>query len=153
MKRISAFGLFQDNKPPAWERGYIVGYSLDSAKGELHFRSKTRNSSTIFRYPSLIDKLYLDKIPKWNQLTVGRNVLVEFQPGKFQTGKIVARTTSSSAGSDRYEGKITVKKSKRKMTFDYRKVRLKGKLTLWKIHCCLLSVALFPVYQIWKRGF
>lgn len=122
--------MFRDKKPPAWERGYIVGYSLTSTKGEFHFKSKTRKSTTIFPYPSLINKLYLDKIPKWSQLTVGRTVLVEFQPGRFQTGKIVARTNSASAGSHRYGGKVTVKKSNRKMTFDYRDVRLKGKLML-----------------------
>lgn len=116
--------MFQDKKPPAWERGNIVGYSLVSAKGELHFKSKSRKSSTIFKYPSLLNKLYLDKIPKWSELTVGKIVLAEFQPGKFQTGKIVARTTSTS--TDKNGGKITVKKRKRTMKFDYRNVRLKG---------------------------
>jgi len=131
LKRVSAFGLFRDKKPPAWERGYIVGYSLRSANGELHFKSKNRKSSTAFPYPSLIDKLYLDKTPKWNQLTVWRTVLVEFQPGKYQTGKIVARTNPSNKRFHRYGGKIVVKISNRKMTFDYRKVRLKGKVMLW----------------------
>lgn len=128
LKRVSAFGLFRDKKPPTWERGYIVGYSLHSAKGELHFKSKNRKSSTVFPYPSLTDKLYLDKTPRWNQLIVGKTVLVEFQPGKYQTGKIVAQTNPSSKRFHRYGGKIAVKISNRKMAFDYRKVRLKGKV-------------------------
>lgn len=55
-------------------------------------------------------------------------MLVEFQPGKYQTGKIVARTNPSSKRFHRYGGKIVVKISNRKMIFDYRKVRLKGKV-------------------------
>jgi len=91
LKRISAFGFFQDKKTRQHGNEAISLYRLDSARGELHFKSKTRKSSTIFPYPPLIDKLYLNKIPKGNQITVGRNVLVEFQPGKSQKGKIVER--------------------------------------------------------------
>lgn len=126
-KRIPAFGFFNDKKPSTWERGHIVGYSLNSAKGELHFKSKTRKSPTIFTYPSLVGKLYLDKIPKWSQLTVGKTVLVELKPGKFHKGKIVARTNSTSTSGHRNGGEVTVKKRKITKKFDYRNVRVKGK--------------------------
>ena len=125
-KRIAAFGLFKDKKP-TWEGGHIIGYSLNSAKGELHFKSKTRKSATIFTYPSLFSKLYLDKIPKWSELTIGKAVLVEFKSGKFKTGKIIARTNSTSTGKHKNGGKVTVKRGKRTKSFDYRNVRLKGK--------------------------
>lgn len=98
-----------------------MGYSLVSAMGELHFKSESRNDSTIFKYPSLINTIYLDKIPKWSELTVGKTVLVEFQPGKFQTGKIVARFNS-----DKNDGKVIVQISKRMKKFDYRNLRLQG---------------------------
>ncbi|XP_078342183.1 uncharacterized protein LOC144628010 [Oculina patagonica] len=125
-KRIPAFGLFKDKKPPTWEQGHIVGYSLNSAKGELHFKSKTRKTPTIFTYPSLFGKLYLDKTPKWGQLTVGKTVLVELKPGKFLTGKIVGRTNSTSTSGHKNGGKVTVKKWKITKKFDYRNVRIKG---------------------------
>ena len=122
---MSAFGLFRDKKPPTWERGQIVGYSLVSAMGELHFKSESRNDSTIFKYPSLINTIYLDKIPKWSELTVGKTVLVEFQPGKFQTGKIAARFNSTSTNKD--DAKVGVQVAKRMKKFDYHNVRVQGR--------------------------
>ena len=61
-----------------------MGYGLVSAMGEVHFSPDSGGDSTIFKLPSLVDAIYLDKIPKWSKLIVGKTVLVELlPPGKF----------------------------------------------------------------------
>ena len=132
-KIVSAFGLFHDKTPPTWERGQIVGYSLVSAMGEVHFKSDSRRDSATFKFPSLVNTIYLDKIPKWSELTIGKTVLVEVPPGNFHTGKIVARFNFTVA--DTNNRRVTVQISTLRKTFEYQNVRVKGRPVYLRLSC------------------
>ena len=119
---IPAIGLFLDKEPSAWERGNIVDYSLSKRSG-LIFKSSIRNHTSKFQYPSLRERLYIDKIPKWSSLVVGETVLVEVQSNEFQLGKIVSLT----ARSDNRGGKVTVKTQENTREFDHNAIRIQGR--------------------------
>lgn len=119
---VPAIGLFLDKEPSAWERGNIVDYSLSSKRSELIFKSSIRNHASKFQYPSLRERLYIDKIPKWSSLIVGETVLVEVQSNDFQIGKIVSLT----ARSDNRGGKVTVKTQENTREFDHNAIRIQG---------------------------
>ena len=120
---IPAIGLFLDKEPSAWERGNIVDYSLSSKRSGLIFKSSIRNHTSKFQYPSLRERLYIDKIPKWSSLVVGETVLVEVQSNDFQIGKIVSLT----ARSDNLGGKVTVKTEENTREFDHNAIRIQGR--------------------------
>ena len=119
---IPAIGLFLDKEPSAWERGNIVDYSLSSKRSGFIFKSSIRNHTSKFQYPSLHERLYIDKIPKWSSLVVGETVLVEVQSNEFQLGKIVSLT----ARSDNRGGKVTVKTQENTKEFDHNAIRIQG---------------------------
>lgn len=120
---IPAIGLFLDKEPSAWERGNIVDYNLSSKRSGLIFKSSIRNHTSKFQYPSLRERLYIDKIPKWSSLIVGETVLVEVQSNDFQIGKIVSLT----ARSDNRGGKVTVKTQEKTRVFDHNAIRIQGR--------------------------
>lgn len=118
---IPAIGLFLDKEPSAWERGNIVDFSLSSKRSGLIFKSSIRNHTSKFQYPSLRERLYIDKIPKWSSLVVGETVLVEVQSNEFQIGKIVSLTATDNRG-----GKVTVKTQENTREFDHNAIRIQG---------------------------
>jgi len=120
---IPAIGLFLDKEPSAWERGNIVDYSLSSKRSGLIFKSSFTNHTSKFQYPSLRERLYIDKIPKWSSLVVGETVLVEVQSNDFQIGKIVSLT----ARSDNRGGRVIVKIQENTREFDHNAVRIQGR--------------------------
>ena len=118
---IPAIGLFLDREPSAWERGNIVDYSLSKRSG-LIFKSSIRNHTSKFQYPSLRERLYVDKIPKWSSLVVGETVLVEVQSNELQIGKIVSLTATDNRG-----GKVTVQTQENTREFDHNAIRIQGR--------------------------
>ena len=120
---IPAIGLFLDKEPSAWERGNIVDFSLSSKRSGLIFKSSIRKHTSKFQYPSLRERLYIDKIPKWSSLVVGETVLVEVQSNDFQIGKIVSLT----ARTDNLGGKVTVKTEENTREFDHNATRIQGR--------------------------
>ena len=120
---VPAIGLFLDKEPSAWERGNIVDYSLASKRSGLIFKSSIRNQTSKFQYPSLRERLYIDKIPKWSSLVVGETVLVEVQSNDFQIGKIVSLTTRS----DNRGGNVTVKTQENTREFVQNAIRIQGR--------------------------